>query len=203
MTDFEIPFDKNKALLAIIAGAGFMLFGYYLFQGQDTIELPYKFRFLFQSTFNAAIFILITGFGLGVFGLRRFISSRSGIVLNSAGFMDHRYLKAPIPWQDITGFDTHIQTIMKNDIEVLILQVRPGAKGRIRFNWNYKYNNWSKASQDELAAFTLAGMQEQDSYAFKQAFSQWISRNSVRQRPQSYAPTRSAGQSPGFGRRRS
>lgn len=197
MHDFEIPFDKSKAMGIVLFGLGIFLFGVWLFLGKDSIELPYKYQALFRTTENASYFMLVSGTGFSFVGLRRYLTSRAGIILNADGFMDHRYLKSPIPWHDILYFETRFETIWRNDVEVLLLQIRPGSKSKIKFNYNYRFNNFFKSTHDEVVAFMLNGMEDQDSYDFKQAFTYWINSEKMRSASQRQIPR----QRQGFGRR--
>ena len=197
MRDFEIPFDKSKAIGAVLFGLGIFFFGVWLFLGKDTIELPYKYQSIFRSTANASYFMLVSGAGFSAVGMRRFLTSRAGIVLNADGFMDHRYLKSPIPWYDILYFDTRYERIWRTDVEVLLLQIRPGSKSKIRFNLNYMFNNFIKSTHEEVIAFTLNDVEDQDSYDFKQAFTYWINNGKT-----SLArPNHNSARPQGFGRR--
>ncbi len=172
--------------------------GVYMYLNHTTVDLPYRYRGLFGSTKNAAIFVGVVGAGLALFGARRALNGRAGIVMNEDGFMDSRYLNAPIPWSWINGHQMAETTIMGQDMEVLALIVQPGAKSDIDFNWNYKFNNWVKSDEDQVVAFTLQGLEEQDHYELQTAFNFWI--NSYSSRRQS-SPAWGQASSPGFGRR--
>jgi len=162
--------------MAILFGLAMLAWGVYLFMNHTAFDLPYKYRGLFGSTKNAAVFIVVVGAGLTWFGLRRSLNGRAGIVMNDHGFMDSRYLKAPIPWSWINGHQMAETEIMGQHMEVLALIVQPGAKSDIAFNWNYRFNNWVKSSEDQVVAFTLQGLEDQDHYELQNAFNFWLNR---------------------------
>jgi len=185
------------ALFGLLMLAG----GIYLFENHMDHDLPYKYRALFGSTKNAAVFIGLTGTLLAFFGIRRVLNSQTGIVFNEDGFMDHRFLKSPIPWRNITNFHTTQTTVMGQEMEVLLLAMQPNTKSDARFNWIYKYNNWIKSKDENIIAINLHGMEEQDGYDLHQAFGYWINRYPGGHRSRSQRITPNGAQSSGFGRR--
>jgi len=163
-------------IIAILFGLAMFAGGVFLYLNHANFDLPYKYRWLFGNTKNAAIFIAVVGAAFSWVGVRRAFDGQAAIIMDEDGFMDKRYLRRPIPWSWITGHQMAETNLMGKDVEVLALFVQPGTKLDIDLNWNYKFNNWVKADDDNVVAFNLIALEEQDHYDLQNAFNFWVNR---------------------------